>query len=388
MPAALTRKALITLSENPAQSAPIGKIVNMRPYRLLLIFAFLITACGRTGLEPTATSSPPSATEMLQTPTVPSIAAATVIPNPSGLSIEMYPLNGPPSTEPLTFSPVQGTQAQILLNHQKERDQDPSIVLKEANSALQPFGYQVKTNPPSDITIANTYTVTKDGSSVFNQRVLDFMPVSVNADGTDFLMVVHTAEGGYLIDKEGAQKGGMDLGAGSPPPVFLNNDILSAEEVYSSTANSGSGNIIVNLGSHAIFTTSIGSPSPVTALRGLWSDGSNWTLEVARAQGNADTFQVIGEIYLNGISLNLKYGYQSTFEYQLLGSKPFFFFQKNDQIGISYDGKETPLGFDEIPHYGCCSGAELNPRQYTSLVDFFARKGQAWFFVEIATTHP
>ena len=357
----------------------------MKPYRLFMILAFLLASCSRTGLPPESTSTPSatSPVDIQATSTISSIPVATKIPGPSGLSVEIYALVGPPSTEPLTFSPSQGTQAQILLNHQKVRDQDTYILLEEANKALQPFGYHVETNPPSDIITANTYTVTKNSASIFNQQVFGFLPVSVNADGTDFMMVVDVADGGYLISTQGVQKGGMALGAGFPPPVFLNNEVLTAAEVYTDTVNGSSGSVSVNLGNREIFTTAIGSPSPVTALRGLWSDGSNWTLEIARAKGNADNFQVIGEIYQNGISLNLKYGYQSTFEYQLLGGKPFYFYQKNDQIGISYDGQVTPLGFEEIPHYGCCSGAELNPRQYTSLVDFFARKGQTWYFVEI-----
>jgi hypothetical protein len=357
----------------------------MKPCRLFLIFAFLLASCSRTGLPPNPSSTPLATAqgEILATSTISTIPAATKMPGPSGLTIEIYALASPPSTEPLTFTPAQGTQEQILLNHQKVRDQDPSILLDEANKALQPFSYHVDTNPPSDITTANVYTITKNSSSIFNQKVFGFLPVSVNADGTDFMMVVDAADGGYLISTKGVQKGGMGLGAGFPPPVFLNNDVLTATEAYTDTANGSSGNVTVNLGSREIFTTAIGSPSPVTALRGLWSDGKNWTLEVARAKGNADNFQVIGEIYQNGISLNLKYGYQSTFEYQLLSGKPFYFYQKNDQIGISYDGQETPLGFDEIPHYGCCSGAELNPRHYTSLVDFFARKSQVWYFVEI-----
>ena len=358
----------------------------MKPYRVLFILGFLLSSCSMIGPQLTVTPSSPATSlpEAFATSTLSSKPVETQIAGPAGLSIEMYALDGPPSTEPLTFNPVQGTQAQILLNDQSIRDQDPILLLSQANKALQPFGYRIDTNPPADITTANTYTVTKDSVSLFQQGISGFLPVSVNADGTDFLMVVNAADGGYLISTNGIQKGGMGLGAGFPSPVFLGNDILTAREIYTDTANGGNGSVIVDLGSREIFTSAVGLPSPVTALRGLWSDGTSWMLEVACAKGNADTFQVIGEIYQNGISYNQKYGYQATFEYQLLSGKPFYFYQKNDQIGISFDGQEIPLGIDEIPHYGCCSGAELNPRQYSSLIDFFARKGQAWYFMEIS----
>jgi hypothetical protein len=348
----------------------------------LLIFIFLLSACSFMGPQSTATRPSTTTTlpDTLATPTTSSKAAATEITGPSGLTIEVYALTGPPSTEPLTFIPILGTQSQILLNHQALRDHDPILRLEQADASLRPFGYQIETSPTADLSTANTYTVTKDGVSLFQQGISGFFPVSVNADGTEFLMVVDAADGGYLISPQGVQKGGMGLGF--PPPVFLGNDVLTAQEVYTDTANGSSGQVNVNLGSREVFTTAIGMPSPVSALRGLWSDGTNWLLEVARARGNTDAFQVMGEIYLNGISLNQKFGYQATFEYQLLGDKTFYFYQKNYQIGISYDNQVLPLGFDEIPHYGCCSGAELNPRKYASLIDFFARKGQSWYFVE------
>ena len=158
--------------------------------------------------------------------------------------------------------------------------------------------------------------------------------------------------------------------------------MVTAKEVYSDTASASTDKVVVSIGSRIAFTTSIGTLSPITALRGLWSDGSDWIIETARTNGNSDNYQVLGEIYENGISLNQKNGYQATFEYQRLGGKPFYFFQKNDQIGISYDGQEIPLGFTEILHYQCCNGSVLNPRNYSKMVDFFARKGQAWYFVE------
>jgi hypothetical protein len=324
--------------------------------------------------------TPAQLLDITDTPTISPSPVATVVTAPSGLTIEMVALSGPPSVEPLAFSPVQGTQEQVLSKHQDRRDQDPFLRLDEANQALQPFGYQINTNRSADPTVNTTYTVTKGNLSLIQQKVYGFLPVSVNSLGTDFMMAVDTADGRYLVSRLDAQKGGAEQFF--PPPVFVNNEIVTAEEVYSDTASFFTDKVVVTVGSRVAFTTSIGTPSPITALRGLWSDGSDWIIETARANGNPDNYQVLGEIYENGISLNQKFAFQATFEYQRLGGKPFYFFQKNDQIGISYDGQEIPLGFAEILHYQCCSGGALNPRNYSWMVDFFARKGQAWYFVE------
>ncbi len=357
----------------------------MKSYSILCLFIFILAACSLPGVNPGVTPTFPATAlpAIGATPTLPSVAIPTTVSAPNGLVIEMYALNGPPATDPLTFSPSSGTQDQIIVKNQKMRDQDPNLRLDQANQALQPFGYRIETTPPGEITTTNLYTVTKVGAPVIRQSVFGFLPVSVKADGSDFMMVLDASNGNYLVNAKGATLGGLGVGTGAPPPVFLDNQVLAASEIYTDTAGSG-GHVSVAVEGRDIFTTSIGLPSPVNALRGVWADGKGWTLEIARASGDTNTFEMIGEIYQNGISLNRKFGYQASFEYQVFGGKPFFFYQKNDQIGISYDGQEIPLGIDEIPHYGCCSGAELNPREYLTLIDFFARKGQAWYFVEIS----
>ncbi len=51
-------------------------------------------------------------------------------------------------------------------------------------------------------------------------------------------------------------------------------------------------------------------------------------------------------------------------------------------IGIAYAGKEAMLGYDQVPHFGCCSAGALNPRHYPGLVSFFAVREGAWYYVE------
>ncbi len=62
--------------------------------------------------------------------------------------------------------------------------------------------------------------------------------------------------------------------------------------------------------------------------------------------------------------------------------KSFYFFKRDDKIGISYNGVEIPRGYDEVLHYGCCGTATLNPKVAQNMVAFFARKGSAWYYIE------
>ncbi len=131
-----------------------------------------------------------------------------------------------------------------------------------------------------------------------------------------------------------------------------------------------------------------GNPSPIDPLQGLWVDQTGgWVLEVAHitnaTQGNEIQSEVTGQIYQNGELLNQKLGYAEMFGYQLLDGKPFYFYKSNGLISVSYDSQALPLTYDEIPHYGCCSAAVMNPISAPNWVGFFGRRGEDWYYTEI-----
>ncbi len=73
------------------------------------------------------------------------------------------------------------------------------------------------------------------------------------------------------------------------------------------------------------------------------------------------------------------------FGFQLLGGKPFHFYQKDNRVHVSYDNQDLPLEYDTIPHYNCCSAAELNPRSGPNWIGFFGRREKTWYYAEILT---
>lgn len=149
------------------------------------------------------------------------------------------------------------------------------------------------------------------------------------------------------------------------------------------------GYVQVSQGEKILYTTQTGDSSPVGSLRGLWTYDHHWVLEVVHAaakKGYFETeidFDVLGEIILDGVSLNQQQAYQESFGFQVMKGKPFYFFKKSGRIGISYGGEEISSGYTEVPHYGCCSGAALNPRRAENMVSFFAQREGTWYYVEI-----
>jgi len=132
-------------------------------------------------------------------------------------------------------------------------------------------------------------------------------------------------------------------------------------------------------GDELIFTTDAGLPSPALPLQSLWTFDGHWALEILLADG--EIWQ--GQLYQDGDLINDLKSYQDVFDFQLLAGKPFFFFQKEDNLGYSYDGQEFILPYDQILHFGCCSASTLNPIPAQDMVAFYALTGEQWFYVEL-----
>ncbi len=135
----------------------------------------------------------------------------------------------------------------------------------------------------------------------------------------------------------------------------------------------------IRRGDDVIFSVDAGLPSPALPLQSLWSFDGHWVLEIIFSE--EETWQ--GRIYGDGQLINDTENYQDAFGFQLLGGKPFYFYQRENGLGYSYDEQEVPLPYQEIPHYGCCSASTLNPKPAENMVAFFAQTGEDWYYVEL-----
>jgi len=133
-----------------------------------------------------------------------------------------------------------------------------------------------------------------------------------------------------------------------------------------------------------IFEVPNRSPGVTSPYRVLAVYGDHWVVELAERTENPDaSIYFSGRVFVDGQSLNDKYGYQETFGFQTIAGRPFYFYRRDSQIGVAADGQEVPLQYDEVPHYGCCSAGALNPRIARNMIAFFARRDDRWYYVEI-----
>lgn len=139
-----------------------------------------------------------------------------------------------------------------------------------------------------------------------------------------------------------------------------------------------------------IFSVINESPGVTSDFRVLATYGNHWVLELAGRLA-PDVFP--GRIFVDGKSINALNGYDESFGFQTIDGRPFYFYERNKKIGISYYGHEIPLGYDSVPHYGCCTGGELNPQIARNMIAFFAWRGAnwrsaKWYYVEVGVFNP
>lgn len=340
--------------------------------RILMMAAVMLTACEPNETPtPAPEISPPSATATQSLSSPPTSVGAEIV-RLDGLTVELIPLQSAPTTEPLSFTPLQGTQADVEARARAMQDSLEARRLEAANAALKPFDVVIETGD-SD----SPYRVLQAGQPVLTQPVFDFSTVQVNASGTDFLLRIDASDGSYML-RAGS---GLQKWDGMVRAVFVGDTVLTAQEVF--IPEPAHMQVAVRSGTDDMRTVDAGMPSPVSNLRGLWSDGLEWGVEVARVESAGEYFNVTGVIYIGLESLNAQKEYDEAFQYTTINGKPFYFYKRNGSIGVAYDWKEQPLQLDEVPHYLCCSPGALNPRDLNGLVTFFARRDEQWYYGQV-----
>jgi hypothetical protein len=177
---------------------------------------------------------------------------------------------------------------------------------------------------------------------------------------------------------------GMSVQLGSEKIVALK----SYTNVDSSIGTFQKVAVQVSRNEQIIYSIPAGDGSPITTIRGLWAYSNHWVLEIAYVTENISlkneiSIESYGMIVQDAEILNNRYNYEEAFGFQLMNGKPFYFYKRDSQINISYDNREIQSRYDQIPHYQCCSGSQLNPKSAKNMVAFFAQRGGKRFYVEI-----
>ena len=159
--------------------------------------------------------------------------------------------------------------------------------------------------------------------------------------------------------------------------------VLGAESLFASEGFAdGQSWVTVTRNGEEIYRIEAGMGSPIPALQNFFAYEDGWVLETNYC---AEDRPFQGNITVDGVLLNEREGYAIAFGAQILAGRLFYFFQKDGVIDAWYDGQIIPLGYDEVPHYHCCSESVLNPYPFREMVGFFGVRTGTWPFVQVGT---
>lgn len=212
-----------------------------------------------------------------------------------------------------------------------------------------------------------------------DERVLSGLthlgPVSVNSSGNDFILWVQNSfESEPPIEVSMGQTRTASAIVGEFNTAWVGNDRMRfeyASEPLLPVGSPGRVNIIRN---SRVVDTLVNPPFGPAGdpVENFWSWDGHWWLEMD------------GVVVRDGQLLNQQLGYAEIFNWGLLNQEPFFLFQKQAQYGLNFAGQELPIFYDDIIHGQLCCGPGIYNIASTPLEsNFFARRGDIWYFVQV-----
>ena len=235
--------------------------------------------------------------------------------------------------------------------------------LERDNAALAPFGYRLEgftlENGEQRMRLYRGEALIKDDLSLY-PRSLVVEPIYQ----ADFALIVEEPGVGlWLIRRDSLELWIIWKHLYSIDVAFSGGKLAA----YEFEPTDWAGTLWVTLDGEWVYSLVV-PWQPLSVQIDNWQD--DWVLEVD------------GTLVVGGEIMNLAWGYGEIFEYRLLDGKPFFFFEQDGQVGISHDGQELPVRYDEIIHAECCGGMN-NPRFSENMAWFYARREGMWYYVEI-----
>jgi hypothetical protein len=237
-----------------------------------------------------------------------------------------------------------------------------------ANAALAPFGYRLATRLDTEwnLTVYDLYR--KGNVEPVLPGLSRVWPVSVNASGTDFVLFAENAPNVFPLYLQ-VQAGSVEPWDADQnaflPPVYVGDALARVTFTGFPTLT-----YRVEVGDRAIYSgtaVSLGAYMPLRALTG-W-DG-HWVLEVD------------DHLIVDGQDISQERGYDAAYGFSLIGGQPFYFFEREGKIRISYGGQTLPNAYDQVFHNQCCERAMHNVQALGDAVLFHARWNGTWYLVE------
>jgi hypothetical protein len=258
--------------------------------------------------------------------------------------------------------------ADILARIEGLRSYSVEQELARANAALAPFGYRLEARFDAEWNRTFHDLYHESSQEPVLAGLSTVWPVSVNASGTDFSLAAENAPNVsplYLqVQVGGVEAWNADLNA-FLPPAYVGDDLVRVTFTGFPTLS-----YQVELGSRVVYSGTAVAQGAYMPLRSLTTWDGHWVLEVN------------DRLIMDGQDLGESLGYDAAYGFSLIRGLPFYFFEQQGKVRISYNGQTLPNVYDQVFHNQCCERAIHNVETLGDVVLFHALWNGTWYLVE------
>ncbi len=257
---------------------------------------------------------------------------------------------------------------EILARIQALRNRSARRSLAQRNAALAPFGYRIESrlDPEGNRAFYDVYRKGEDEPLLAG--LVSIWRVSVNASGTEFVLVAESAPGArpaLVLVRDGQVEAWDPESGGLLPPAYVG-------DALARVTASGFPTITyqVELGAQAMYTGTAVAVGAYMPLRSFTTWDSHWALEVD------------DHLIIDGRDIGQALGYDAAFGFARVGAQSLYFFEQNGRVRISYGDQVLPDAYEAVFHNQCCEASIHNVEASPDAVWFHALREGTWYFVE------
>jgi hypothetical protein len=267
---------------------------------------------------------------------------------------------------------------EVLARIEALRAQSAERALAQTNAALAPFDYRLASrfDAARDKTVYDLYRQEEPEPLLSGLAPIWRLPfhVSVNASGSDFVLVAENGTGTtplyWLVNRDGPQAWQPALDP-SLRPAYVGDALAQVTASGELTLT-----YQVELDGQPVYTGTAALMGAYMPVRSFTTWDGHWLLEIE------------DHLIMDGQDIGQALGYDAAFGFSRIGGQSFYFFERDGWVGISYGGQVLPDLYEQVFHNQCCEAAIHNVEAGPNAVWFHALRDGVWYWVEASLDGP